>query len=223
MTNGVATAEGRGFGDNTMLLAAAGVLVVGAIGFTAYKMMQKKEEGDTFTNYGAPVTDKPASTAPPAVSGQAGSTQITTVNNPQTGGTSVIVANGGTQTLLPDLIKPGQSVGTTTPVQYPWSTMTTYAIPAIQTYSAATKTYVPYNTQIPVTVTEPGVSAGINTGYTGSVQVGQLTPLNRFTGDQDSITQCPGGNIQGGLTETMKYLLYGTTADAIAWRARFCS
>ena len=81
----------------------------------------------------------------------------------------------------------------------------------------------PYNTTIPVTTTEPGVSAGIPIGYSGVIPIGTTIPLQRFPGDTDVITQCPGGNLQGGSPSSMSYLLTSTDAAAVAWRARYCT
>jgi hypothetical protein len=99
----------------------------------------------------------------------------------------------------------------------------TMGVPYKQQYIPSVGLWWPYATQLPVTTTEPDVSAGIPEGYSSPVLVGQLTPLERFPGDLDVLTQCPGGNLQGGSASSMQYLLYSTDSAAVAWRARYCS
>jgi hypothetical protein len=79
-----------------------------------------------------------------------------------------------------------------------------------------------YGTSRPVTPSEAGVSEGVPyPGITIPLAPGTVS-APRFAGDTQVLTQCPRGQLQGGSPSTMNYLLTSQTADAKAWRARFC-
>ena len=90
--------------------------------------------------------------------------------------------------------------------------------------SSVSKPIPPEYTTIPVVPSEPDVSQGeVPAGFKSVIPLcPSLTPMPRYSGDDQVCCQCPTGQIQCGKPASMHELMQGTSTASAAWRHTFC-